>query len=444
MSKPSWSSRLSFIVTTSAFAVGLGNIWRFPYITGEGGGGAFLLVYLLLVFLVGIPILSIEIVLGRSSETTPLVGYGALSGKKGWNVLGWLTLLSNMLIMFFYIMIMAWVLIYFAECLQGNFQQMAGADFEKHFDQVTSSLVKVQLVIVGIMLAAAFIVGQGLQAGLERYTKWMMLALMLMLLALSIWASTLDGAMEGYRWFLAPDFSKITLEVVLSALGQLFFSVGVAMGVAFAFGSYTQKSDNLVYSSVWVVLSDTIFAIIAGLMIFPALFSFGLSPDSGPNLIFITMASMFAKIEYGSWLGAAFFFLLFLAGFTSLITSIQGQKDSFKDKYSLSSRQALVLVTVLFILGSVPAVWSYTEDPILIRGNNFFEVLDYLTSTIMLPLGGLLIAIFGAHVIGYEKLKEQVLVGAGKLKIGDYWKFIIRWLLPLALLIILINGLLKS
>lgn len=436
-----WSNRLSFIVTTCAFSIGLGNIWRFPYITGEGGGGAFLLVYLILILMIGIPIMTIEIALGRMSSSTPLVGFGKLSRQPLWDGLGWLGVLAAQFIMCYYVMILAWVVFYFGENLSGNLMLLDTEDLKNHFTDVSSNSWKVIAVIFGIMIASFFIIKQGLQAGLERYSKFMLLAFTLILLGLAIWASTLKGAAEGYRWYLTPDFSKINLQVVLSALGQLFFSIGVGMAIAFAFGSYTNNKENLITSTGWIIFMDTLFAVIAGLIIFPAIFSYGLSPDSGPNLIFITMASIFSHLEYGQFLGSIFFLLLFLAGFTSLLSNLQGLKDSFQDKFNLSSFNALLFVSGFITIGSIPVVFSFSENPVQLFGMTVFSFLDYLTNTIMLPLSGLLIAIFGAYVIGFEKLKEHLNMGAENIEIGNYWKYIIQWIIPIALMIILLNGL---
>ncbi len=440
MSKKNWSTRLAFIVTTSAFAVGLGNIWRFPYIAGEGGGGAFLLVYIILILLIGIPIMLSEIALGRMAQTTPMVGYGKLSENNKWNGIGWLGITASLLIMSYYVMILAWIVYYIWESFSGNIALVETQDLSEHFDTVASDLHTIIFVVLIIMVSATLIVRQGLKAGLEMYSKWMMIVLILMLIALTIWSSTLDSALEGYRWFLYPDFSKINLEVIISALGQLFFSIGVGMTISFAFGSYTSYKENLVTSTAWIVLTDTIFAILAGLLIFPAIFSFGLSPESGPNLIFVTMATVFSTIELGTWLGSIFFLLLFFAGFTSLISAIQGIKDSFVDKFHISDTKALLSAAGIITLVSVPVVFSYSEDPILFFGMTTFGLLDYLTNTIMLPLGGLLIAVFAGHVIGFAKLKKQINIGAENIAIGDYWQPILKYIIPLAILVILING----
>jgi len=443
MSNHSWSNKLSFIITTSAFAVGLGNIWRFPYIAGEGGGGAFLLVYLILVFTIGIPILLIEIGLGRMSKTTTLIGFGKLAGNRIWNGLGWLGIIACLLIMGYYVMIIAWILIYVYESICGHLTGLNSLALDEQFDQISSGLWTIIFVVFGIMASAVLILRKGLQAGLEYYSKAMMIALVFMLLGLAIWAGTLDGAYEGYRYFLTPDFSKINLHVIMTALGQLFFSIGVGMAVAFAFGSYTNQEENLISSTVWIVMADTFFAVVAGLFIFPAIFSYGLSPDSGPNLIFITMASVFGNLYFGKWLGAIFFVLLFLAGFTSLLSSIQALKDSLRDRFKLADLTGLVVVAVIIFAISIPVVYSYSPDPIMIFGMTTFTLLDYVTNTIMLPLGGLMITIFGAYVIGYDILEAQILSGTDKTRIGNHWKYIIKFLVPIALIGILVFGILK-
>ena len=435
-----WSSRLSFIITTSAFSIGLGNIWRFPYIVGEGGGGAFLFVYLILLLIVGLPIMIIEIGLGRLSSSTTLVGFGKISRQPLWNGLGWLGILSAQIIMCYYVMILAWIVIYFFENLTGNIALLGVDDLENHFASIAANSKKIIAVIFGIMTIAFLIVKQGLQSGLERYSKYMIFTLIIILLGLAIWASTLKGAVLGYKWYLMPDFSKINLAVILSALGQLFFSIGVGMAIAFTFGGYTNNRENLITSTGWIVFMDTSIAVLAGLLIFPAIFSFGLSPESGPNLIFITMASIFSRLDYGEFLGAIFFLLLFLAGFTSLLSNLQVLKDSFQDKYKLSFYSALFFVSGFIVFGSIPVVFSFSDSPLTLFGITVFDLLDYVTNKIMLPLSGLLIAVFGAYVIGFKKLKAHLELGAGNINIGNYWKYIIRWVIPISLVIILING----
>ncbi|MBX2877464.1 MAG: sodium-dependent transporter, partial [Saprospiraceae bacterium] len=334
MANKQWSSRLAFILTTAAFSVGVGNIWRFPYMVGEGGGGAFLFVYIILCLIIGVPILIMEMTLGRMAGTTPLLGFGKLSSRKSWNYFGWFGVIGNILIMSYYVVVLAWVLIYAYEALVGRFNGMSADVLGDHFSTIAASSVKIISVVLLILAMTWWILKQGLQQGLEKYTKGMMIALLLIMIGLSLWAGTLDQAMEAYRWYLKPDFSKISIDTVLSAMSQLFFSVGVGMTIAFIFGSYASKKDNMVTGAAWIIFADTFIAILAGFMLFPIIFSYGMAPDAGPNLIFVTMATVFGLMgTLGQLLGTAFFILLFLAGFTSFLTALHGIKASFEDRF---------------------------------------------------------------------------------------------------------------
>ena len=383
-----------------------------------------------------------EIGLGRMSQTTPLLGYGRLAENRSWHGLGWLGAMANLLIMSYYVMIMAWVIIYFYEAAAGRLMQFETQELPAHFDSITTQFGKILLTIVGILFLSFYILRKDLQHGLERYVKWMMIGLVVIMIALAIWAATLENAWEGYTWYLTPDFGKITLDNVMGALGQLFFSVGVGMTIAFAFGSYSGKRDNLVTASAWIIFADTFFAFLAGFMIFPALFSLGLDPDSGPNLVFITMAAMFSKLEYGQLIGSLFFLLLFLAGFTSLITSIQGLKDSFQDKYNLSPLLALLIPVTFIGVGSIPSVYSYVDNPIRLFGSTIYQALDFLTNNIMLPLSGLGIVLFTIYKVGFNRFREHLYQTDHPTKIANFWKIIAQIVIPGALVIILLNGLL--
>lgn len=441
MPEQNWTSRLAFIITTSAFSIGLGNIWRFPYIAGEGGGGAFLIVYLILIFLLGIPILTIEIGLGRMSGTTTLLGYGKLGKHASWNIVGWVEFVTVLLIMSFYIMILAWVLIYFGDSVLGRNQGLSSEELSTRFDQITGQLTVVLPVIMGILLLAGFIVSRGLQSGIERYSKWMMIGLFVLIIGLAIWAGTLEGAAEGYRWFLSPDFSKLSFSVVLSAIGQLFFSLGVGMAAAFAFGSYTQAKDNLISSTSWIVFADSFIAILAGFLIFPALFSFNLSPDSGPSLVFVTMASVFSQINWGGGWGALFFLLLFFAGFTSLISCMQGMKDSLRDKFQWSGSKSLLVVSLAIGLGSIPSVLSHSSTPLVLWGSTFYVWIDFLTGVILLPLAGLLIVLYSVYVLSFDQVRNHLLQGAEGFKIHSFWKYVLKFVIPALLIVLFLSGL---
>ncbi len=441
MPKNQWSNRLSFILTSAAFAIGLGNIWRFPYITGENGGGAFLLVYIALIFLFGIPLLLSEMALGNLSRSSPIRGFGKLSGKNAWNLIGWMKILATTLIMTYYVMIMAWIAIYAIDSLNGTFTSMDSQAISTHFTSTCAQIPKVIAIVFIIMVLAGLSIKQGIAKGLERYSKSLLIALLILIIVLAIWAATLPGASEGYKWYLNPDFSKINLAVVISALGQLFFSIGVGMGVAFVFGSFARKGENLVSATTWIVMMDTFVALLAGFMIFPILFTFDLAPDSGPNLIFLTMARAFGSMELGSVIGFVFFVLLFIGGFTSLISAVQGVKASIEERFNLKPINALYIVLGVIFLGSVPVIFSYTENPITFLAGTIFDNLDYLTNSVMLPINGILIAIFISYVLGFSKLTDHLSLGSGALKMKTFWKLMMMFVIPISLLILLFSGL---
>jgi len=435
-----WSSRFAFILTSAAFAIGLGNIWRFPYIAGENGGGAFLLMYILLVLVVGIPLLTIELALGRMAGITPLVGFYRLTGKRVTNLVGWLGILGNFLIMWFYVMVLAWILVYFGESLTGELARKTAEELPAHFGAITGNLPLIIGLNFGILFLTWLVVRRGLQQGLERYSRYMMIGLMTMLLGLTIWAATLDGAMEAYRWYLTPDFSRLSPKTLVLGMGQMCFSVGVGMGISFVFGSYTGRAEHLLSSAAWIAGLDTLIAIIAGLMIFPILFTFGLSPEAGPNLVFISLASVFGQWSFGGVLGAIFFLLLFFSGFTSLIASVQGLKDTVHDRFGWSESSSLLVIVGSIFLGSVPVVFSFADPPWQVAGRTVFTAVDTLASTIMLPLSALLLGLMAAYIIGYNRLRDNLDAGTVSGKIGNRARWLVAIVLPIALVLIFLSG----
>ena len=438
-----WTSRFAYIVTLSGFAVGLGNIWRFSYITGSNGGGAFLFIYLILAILIGIPLLITEASLGRMAGVSPLRGFGEVSGKKSWNVVGWLGILTNTLIMGYYVVIIAWVTVYFWECASGNLFTIPVSEYSERFDTLCGSFPVIFGTTIGIILFTGWIVSRGLNNGLERLSKLLMPLLLVLIIGLGIWGVSIEGASEGIRWYLDVDFSKISLEAVLAGVGQLFFSIGIGFSTAYVFGSYMSKEEDLVYSTGTVVLVDTLVAVLAGFMIFPALFAYNIPPDSGPNLVFVTMSSLFSELPFGQLFGALFFFLLFVAGITSLISNIEAITFSFQDQFRLTRQRAMVL-TLLIILGlSVPSILSFTKsNPLTINGRTFYDIMDYVTNSIFLPLGGLLLVVFGVYIIGFRNLQEATNTGAKTFRMANYWAILLKVIIPLIIITILIQGIL--
>ncbi len=445
--RENWGSKFGFIMATAGFAIGMGNIWRFPYIVGEGGGGAFLLVYIVLTVLIGIPLLTTEVGLGRKSQLTPIAGMRQLAqGKKFWHSIGWIESAAALIIMGYYLMIIAWVAVYFVEYVSGKFATMSPADVNNNFDVLVSKPGTVFAYATSISVLLYFIVGRGLQKGVELVSKIFMPLLLVFFIVLAVWANTLEGSGEGLSWYLTPDFSKINGEVILAALGQVFFSIGVGLAAGFVFGGYLDKEKSDVPGSVMMVVGfDTGIAIVAGLLIFPALFAFGLEPNSGPGLLFVTMATLFTKVPMGNFLGSVFFFLVFIAGLTSIIGLVEGITATLMDSRNWKRPKAVLVTLGATFLLSIPSImsfgaWSHIE----IIGKDLFDFSDFISGSIMLPLGGLLISLFAAYVWGFDQFKNDINIGAGKVRVTNMWKPFMLVLIPIVILIILINGLLGA
>ena len=441
MSNPSWSNRLAFILTASSFAVGLGNIWRFPYMVGSGGGGAFLLIYILLAAGIGFPILLSEFSLGRMSKSSPLTGFSKISGNKRHNAIGWISVVATTLMLGFYVMIMAWIGIYFYGCLTGHILTISD-DFNGHFNQVSGSFSQVFLISLAILFLSIVILMQGLKKGIEALAKIFMPILFALIIILGIWSSSQPGAWEGIAWYLTPDLSKIDMEVILGALSQVFFSVGIGMTTVFVFGSYSGKNQNIILDSSVVIFVDTLVAFLAGFVIFPVLFSYGISPDSGPSLLFITMTNLIAEMPFGLVFGSLFFFLLMVAGLTSVVTVIEGISQSLKDRFSLSQSKALwiCLAAVTFLL--IPNILSHTDSIFSdLNGKSFFGWTDLLSNSILLPIAGLCIVLFASYIVGFDKFSLETNIGSTKTKVRSSWRLIWQVLIPICIIIILIYGL---
>ncbi len=442
MSRPSWTNRLAFILTVSSFAVGVGNIWRFPYMVGEGGGGAFLLVYIVMALLIGIPIMLAEISLGRMAGTTPLVGFGKLSGKPVHNLIGWVEVVATMLIMGFYVMIMAWIGVYFWQCLSGELLQVE-TTYASHFASISASSGRIFFVSLLILGLSAWIIGRGLKDGVEALAKLFMPLLLLLIVVLGIWSCTRPGAGEGIRWYLTPDFSKIGMDTFLGALSQIFFSIGIGMAAVFVFGSYSDKKQNIILDTGIVVFMDTLIAFLAGFVIFPALFSYGIAPDSGPSLLFITMTGLLGELPMGQLFGALFFALLLLAGLTSVVTLTEGLVQSLRDRFRLSQGRSIAYFTLVVILLLIPNILSHNDSIFSdLGGRSFFEITDFVSNSILLPIAGLLIVVFGMYVVGFDRLRDATNEGSTRLKVTAVWEIIWKVVVPISIVVILITGVL--
>ena len=444
MTRENWGSRFGFIMATAGFAVGMGNIWRFPYIVGESGGGAFLIVYLILTAIIGIPLLTAEISLGRKAQLTPLKGMKKLSGNSSfWNVIGWVEITATLLILGFYLMIMAWVTVYLKEYITGEAFAYNATNIQSHFVELQGNSSSILLYCLGIALLIAFVAARGLQGGVELVSKIFMPILLVMFILLAIGSNTLEGSEEGLKWYLRPDFSKINFQVVLSALGQIFFSIGIALTAGFVFGSYLDPKKSDIPGSVGiVVLFDTAIAILAGFVIFPALFAFDIEPNAGPGLLFVTMASLFKEVPFGMFFGGVFFFLVFIAGFTSIIGLIEAIISTIIDSMNISRIKAVIITVSTTFLLTIPSVLGFgVWQDIQPLGFSFFGLFDFISGKILLPLGGILISVYVAYIWGFSNFMRETNEGAKNLKVTKLWGFLMKYVIPIIIFIILVQGL---
>ena len=443
MVRENWGSRFGFIMATAGFAIGMGNIWRFPYITGESGGGAFILIYLVFTVLIGIPLLTAEISLGRKAQLTPIAGMKKLSSEnKFWQSIGWVEVIAAILIMAYYLMILAWVVVYFVEFTVGNISDKSPEQINNNFDYLVAKPSTVIAYSFGIIVLIGVVLARGLQNGVEKISKIFMPMLLIFFVILAIGSNTFEGSFEGLKWYLSPDFSKINGGVILAALGQVFFSIGVGLAGGYVFGSYLDPKTSDVPGSVGLVVAfDTAIAIISGLVIFPALFAFGLQPDEGAELLFVTMSSLFTKVPFGQFVGAFFFFLVFIAGLTSILGLVEAVTSTFIDSFDIRRNRAVILSTTLTFFLSIPSILSFGPwKNITLMGMDFFKLTDYISGQILLPLGGLLISIYVAWSWGFEKFKEETNIGSGKLKVTNAWMVFLKFLIPIVIGIILVSG----
>ena len=440
--RESWGSRFGFIMTTAGFSIGLGNIWRFPYLAGTNGGGAFVFVYLVIILLIGIPLFSMELSLGRKTQLNPVEGMRSLT-KKGsiWVAFGWLGVLSAFVILTYYIQIMGWIVAYLIKMITGSLSGLTAEGYALAFENFVSNIGLVSLATIACSIIIGLISAKGLEEGVEKACKIMMPALFIMLIILAIRSLTLPGSMEGLRWYLNVDFSKINGEVVLAALGQSFFSIGIASGGAFIYGSYLQKDSNIPGDGTMIIGFDTLAAFMSGLVMFPAIFALGLSPDSGPNLLFVTMPNLFNQMPAGAFFGAMFFLLVFFAALSSALGYLEPIVMTCTELLKMNRKKSVWLsLLVIFIVGFPTILGHGPWSHILIGGRSLFDFADYLSGNIMMPLGALVLAFYTALVWKFDRFQEETNVGASKIKVFNWWAPLVKFIVPLALVVIFISG----
>ncbi len=438
-----WSSRWAFIMAATGSAVGLGNIWRFPYITGEYGGGAFVLMYLACVLLVGIPIMMAEVMLGRRGRQSPINTMATLAKEAGlnpaWRYLGWMGVVAGFLILSFYSVVAGWTLEYIFQAGSGNFLTATDEEIGEIFDSLLRDPGQLLAMHTLFMALTVVVVAMGVRSGLERAVKFLMPALFILLLIMVGYAMSTDGFQEGVYYMFYPDWSKLSGEGFLVALGQAFFSLSLGMGAIMVYGSYLPDDASIGHTTVTIAFADTLVAIMAGLAIFPLVFAYGLEVGSGPGLIFVTLPIAFGQMPYGQIFGTGFFILLLFAAWTSSISLLEPAVAWLVENRGIARPKSAAIAGLIAWTLGIGSVLSFNlwQDYKLFD-KTYFDIMDYVTSNILLPFGGLLIAIFTAWLMSRKTVVAELGLGDGF--VFQAWLFIVRFVAPIGVVVIFLHA----
>ncbi|MDR3226863.1 MAG: sodium-dependent transporter [Prevotellaceae bacterium] len=441
--RATFGSKLGLIMASVGSAVGLGNIWRFPCEAGENGGGAFLVVYIFCVLGLGTVVMLAEFFIGRASQNDSVGAFKTLAPNTMWKIVGYNGVLAAFLIFGFYSVVSGWTLEYMYQSITGNLKADSVEEFNETFGLFTSGIFRPIMWIVIFTVITHLVVLSGVKKGIERASKIMMPLLFVILIILCIRSLLLPNAGAGLKFFFYPDFSKITSKVVLSALGQAFFSMSVGMGCMITYASYFNKSINMPKTAVSVVTLDTLVAILAGIVIFPAVTSFGISPAQGPKLVFVTLPNIFQQMPFGSLWALIFFLLLALAALTSIISIHEVVTAYLHDQYKMSRRKSATIVSLCgFAVGVVCSLSFGILSDFKILGFTIFDFLDFVTANLMLPLGGMFICIFTGWYIDKKILKAE-LTNNGTVKFGLFsvFVFLLKYIAPVIIAMVCVNQL---
>lgn len=435
-----WSSKIGFIFAAAGSAIGLGNIWRFPYVAGENGGAAFVLLYLFFVVIIGLPYMFAEFALGRHSKRNPIGAIEKIKPGSAWKLVGGLGIVTGLVILSFYGVIAGWTFGYIFNIAFGN--TMVFGDFISH------PLI-VLLLFAFFMLITTFIVYGGVESGIEKWSKILMPILLVLLFGLVIYANTLEGSSEGLSFYLKPDFSKINGSVILSALGQAFFSLSLGMGLMVTYGSYLPKSADIMSSTFYIGLFDTMIAIMSGLIIFPALFSMGGNVSQGPELIFMVFPKLFAQIPGGFAIGTIFFVLLSIAALTSTISLLEvpvsyivdeKKKDRKKIVWKVAFVAFLIGLPSALSQGSVDIFTDFGVVPLYFADPDFLSQVSFLFGDVSLTVGAFFLSIFVGWVWGARHAAEEISEGSRSFsKIKGLWIFMMKYFIPIVLFLFILN-----
>ena len=451
MERESFKSRLGFILVSAGCAIGIGNVWRFPYVAGENGGGLFVLLYLVFLVLMGIPVLTMELAVGRASRKSAVLGYKKLEKPKSkWHIHGWFCMLGCYLLMMYYTTVSGWMTSYFYKFATGTFESgMTSEQVSGVFSQLQSNPIEMVIWMAIITILGFLVCSRGIQKGIEKVSKVMMIALLVLILALAVNSILLSGAGEGLKFYLVPNFEKVSEigigNIVSAAMNQSFFTLSLGIAAMEIFGSYMSKDDTLPGESVKICALDTFVAIMAGLIIFPACFSYGVEPDQGPALIFITLPNVFVNMAGGRIWGTLFFLFMTFACFSTIIAVFENIISFCIDMFKISRTKSVIINAVIILIASLPCVfgfniWSGFE----LFGQNVLGMEDFLVSNILLPVGSLIYLLFCVTKFGwgFDNYLTECNTGKG-MKFARFLKPYFQFVLPVLVLIVLVQGFIK-
>lgn len=450
MKRENFQSRLGFLLVSAGCAIGIGNVWKFPYVAGENGGGVFVLFYLLFLLIMGVPVLTMELAVGRASRKSAVDGYRTLEpARSKWHIHGWFCMLGCYLLMMYYTTVSGWMTSYFVKFAAGDFPSgMSAEGVGTAFGDMLADPKEMGMWMAITVILGFIVCSFGLQKGLERISKVMMGALLVLIVVLAVHSITLEGAIEGVKFYLIPDFERAAEvgigQVIMAAMNQSFFTLSLGIGAMEIFGSYMSKKHTLTGEAVRICGLDTFVAVMSGMIIFPACFSFGVQPDSGPPLIFVTLPNIFVNMAGGRIWGALFFLFMTFASFSTVIAVFENLLASCMDNFGWTRKKAVIINCALVLAASLPCVLGYNvwSDLQLIGGRDVLDSEDFLVSNLLLPLGSLIYLLFCVTKWGwgFDNYLEEANTGSG-LKMSRKFKYYFKIVLPVLIVIILLQGL---
>ena len=450
MKRESFKSRLGFLLVSAGCAIGIGNVWRFPYVTGQNGGGIFVLFYLIFLVIMGLPVLTMELAVGRASRKSAVLGYKALE-KKGskWHIHGWVAIFGCCMLMMYYTTVSGWMVTYFFKFLTGSFKSgMTTEDTAQAFSNLLGDPKQMAFWMILTVVVGFLVCSRGLQNGLEKISKFMMIALLLLIVVLAVHSLTLSNAAEGVKFYLVPNTEAVAAvglkNVITAAMNQAFFTLSLGVAAMEIFGSYMGKDHTLAGEGVRICALDTFVAIMAGLIIFPACFSYNVEVNAGPSLIFITLPNVFINMSGGRIWGSLFFLFMTFASFSTVIAVFENIMSFCMDMFGWSRNKAALINCIVILIASLPCVLGYNvwSNLHLIGGRDVLDSEDFIVSNLLLPIGSLIYLLFCVTKWGwgFEKYCEEANTGDG-IKISKKLKPYFQFILPILIAFILIQGL---